>query len=164
MNRMKNVECRMQKRGVPWLLCFIILSSSFCLRALGQQYSVDWFKVSGGGGSSTGSVYSVTGTLGQHDAGGPMTGGNYSLTGGFWSMIALVQEPAAPRLAISGTATNAVILFWPAPATGWGLQERTNLVSGSWSNVISTPVPVGDTLQVTVSPPAGTRFYRLHKP
>jgi hypothetical protein len=96
MNTMKNAEGRMKKRcrgagsGRLWLWCFIILHSSFCLQALGQQYSVDWFKVSGGGGASTGGVYSVSGTVGQPDSGGPMTGGNYSVTGGFWSLISVV--------------------------------------------------------------------------
>ncbi len=42
-----------------------------------QSYTIDWYKVSGGGGTSTGGTYQVSGTIGQHDAGGPMTGGNY---------------------------------------------------------------------------------------
>jgi hypothetical protein len=65
-----------------------------------QQYSIDWYKISGGGGTSNGGVYSVSGTIGQHDAGGPMTGGNYSLTGGFWALYA-VQTPGAPLLTIT---------------------------------------------------------------
>ena len=48
-----------------------------------QQYSIDWYKTSGGGGTSTNGQYSVTGTIGQPDAGGAMSGGSYSLTGGF---------------------------------------------------------------------------------
>jgi hypothetical protein len=43
------------------LLCFIILHSSFCLRAVGQQYFIDWFKVAGGDGTSTGGTYQVSG-------------------------------------------------------------------------------------------------------
>ncbi len=68
---------------------------------LAQSYSINWYKVAGGGGASTGGVYSVSGTIGQHDAGQPMTGGTYSLTGGFWSLIAVVQTPGAPTLYIS---------------------------------------------------------------
>ena len=48
-----------------------------------QSYAVDWYKVAGGGGTSTNGQYSVSGTIGQPDASGAMTGGNYSLTGGF---------------------------------------------------------------------------------
>ena len=35
-----------------------------------QQYSIGWYKISGGGGTSSNGQYSVSGTIGQHDAGG----------------------------------------------------------------------------------------------
>ena len=56
------------------------------LFASAQNYSIDWYKIAGGGGVSTSAVYTVSGTIGQHDAGGPMIGGSYSLFGGFWSL------------------------------------------------------------------------------
>jgi len=46
-----------------------------------QPYSIDWRKIAGGGGTSRGGQYSLSGTVGQHDAGNPSSGGNYSLTG-----------------------------------------------------------------------------------
>jgi len=47
-----------------------------------QNYAIDWWTIDGGGGTSTGGVYSVTGTIGQPDAGSTaMTGGAYSVTG-----------------------------------------------------------------------------------
>jgi hypothetical protein len=42
--------------------------------------------VDGGGGTSTGGGFTLTGTIGQHDAGGPLNGGNFSLNGGFWAI------------------------------------------------------------------------------
>ena len=39
--------------------------------------------VDGGGGSSSGSGYTIAGTAGQPDA-GVLTGSSYTLTGGFW--------------------------------------------------------------------------------
>jgi hypothetical protein len=66
---------------------------TFALTVHAQSYSIDWYKVSGGGGTSAGGVYSVSDTIGQHDAGGPMTGGSYSLTGGFWALISVAQAP-----------------------------------------------------------------------
>ena len=66
------------------------------LGARAQSYSLDWFTVDGGGGTSTGGVYSVSGTIGQPDA-GVMSGGNFSLTGGFWGAFVPVQTPARPR-------------------------------------------------------------------
>jgi hypothetical protein len=85
-----------------WRLCPIY----FCFPAWGQ-YSIDWSTIDGGGGTSTGGVYSVTGTLGQPDAGATMSGGNLSLDGGFWSLIGAVQTPGAPLLSIIHTTTNA---------------------------------------------------------
>ncbi len=49
------------------------------------DYSIDWHTIDGGGGTSTGGPYEVTGTIGQHDANaGQMSGGEYTLSGGFW--------------------------------------------------------------------------------
>jgi hypothetical protein len=88
----------------------LLLSAFFAMlpAANAQSYSIDWYKVSGGG-TSTGSVYAVSGTIGQHDAGGPMSGGNYSLTGGFWALYA-VQTPGAPVLSIKLTTTNTAMV------------------------------------------------------
>jgi hypothetical protein len=47
-------------------------------------YSLDWWTVDGGGGSSsTGGSYSLGGSIGQPDA-GTSSGGTYLLEGGFW--------------------------------------------------------------------------------
>src|ERR1035438_20504 len=99
-NRLAGRSRRLQVHSP--ILVFLILA----LVAHAQEYSIDWYKVSGGGGASTGGVYSVSGTIGQHDAGGPMTGGNYSLTGGFWALYA-VQTPGAPLLAITHLGNQA---------------------------------------------------------
>lgn len=48
------------------------------------QPSIPWYTVDGGGGTSTGGVYSLSGTIGQPDA-GVLSGGTFTLTGGFWA-------------------------------------------------------------------------------
>jgi hypothetical protein len=129
-----------------------------------QSYSIDWSTVDGGGGTSTGGVYSVSGTIGQPDA-GTMSGGNFTLDGGFWGVIAAVQTPGAPTLSIVRTTTNTVTVTWPSPSTGWNLQQNANSVASmNWSNVTATIQDNGTTRTLIVSPPAGNRFYRLHKP
>src|SRR4029453_11581019 len=90
-----------------------------------QTYAINWYTIDGGGGTSTGGVYSVTGTIGQPDA-GKMTGGNYTIDGGFWGIIAAVQTAGAPLLSIARTTTNTVAVFWPSPSTGFNLQVNTN--------------------------------------
>ena len=76
---------------------------------MAQTYSIDWSTIDGGGGTSTGGVYSVSGTIGQSDAGPTMSGGNYTLDGGFWSISAAVQTPGAPLLTIARSGTNILV-------------------------------------------------------
>jgi len=141
------------------LLCFILLPSSFCLRAWGQSYSIDWYKIAGGGGTSTGGTYQVSGTIGQPDA-GAMTGGNYSLTGGFWSLIAAVQTPGAPLLTITHSGNKAIV-SWPSLSTGFTLQTNGNLATSSWVNYGGIVGDDGTIKTVTNTPPAGNLFFRL---
>ncbi len=135
-----------------------LLAGSVSVRA--QSYSIDWHTIDGGGGTSTGGVYTLSGTIGQHDA-GTMSGGNYTLTGGFWGVVAAIQTPGAPLLRVFYTTTNTVVIAWPNPSTGFTLQQSSDVSSASWTDVAVPPVVVGEDQQVMVSPPAGSRFYRL---
>ena len=129
-----------------------------------QQYSIDWSTVDGGGGTSTGGVYSVTGTIGQPDA-GSMSGGAYAVSGGFWGIIAAVQTAGAPWLTVERTATNTVAVSWPNSDDAWKLQWTANLSDTvSWTE-IAPPYPASGTNFMYVDlMPSGNRFYRLHKP
>ena len=147
---------RNSKAGIAALVFWL-----FVLGAHAQiSYSLDWFKVSGGGGTSTGGVYSVSGTIGQPDASGAVTGGNYSLTGGFWSLYA-VQTPGAPVLSIQLTSTNTAIVYWPSPSTGFNLQVSTNLVTTNWVIAAETVTDNGSIRFILVNPHTGNCFYRL---
>src|ERR1039458_9174365 len=95
------METNPMKNFVPITTALLLLAFS----AHAQPYSIDWYKVAGGGGSSTGGTFQVTGTIGQQHASGAMSGGSYSVTGGFWSLYA-VQTPVAPLLRIFLTPTN----------------------------------------------------------
>jgi hypothetical protein len=142
-------------------LCIIVWALLAAASVIAQNFSIDWYRIAGGGGTSTSGVYTVSGTIGQHDAGGPMTGGPYSLTGGFWSLVA-VQTPGAPLLKVSLTATNTVLISWPSPSTGFTLQQNSSVNSaGGWATVNQMPSDNGTTKSVMVNPPAGNVFYRL---
>jgi hypothetical protein len=133
-----------------------------------QTYSIDWYKVAGGGGTSSGTnggnVYSVSGTIGQHDAGAAMTGGSYSLTGGFWSLISVVQTPGTPNLTITQSG-NSVTVSWPNTGT-YTLQQNNNLaLTAGWSATGYTISTNGDgTNSITITPPTGNLFFRLANP
>ena len=129
----------------------------------GQNYTLDWSSVDGGGGTSTGGVYVVSGTIGQADA-GSMSGGVYTLEGGFWSLVSVVQTPGAPLLAIYPTPTNAVLVVWPSASSGYLLQQNIDLNTTNWVGVPQTPSDNGTVKSIVVSPAFGRKFYRLVKP
>ena len=52
----------------------------------GEPFAIDWHTVDGGGGTSSGGDFLLTGTIGQSDAssaGAPLSGGDFELVGGF---------------------------------------------------------------------------------
>jgi hypothetical protein len=140
-------------------LAFLLL---LALKPLGfaQPYSINWFTVAGGGGTSSGGQFSVSGTVGQSDA-GVMSGGNFTLTGGFWGVIAAVQSPGAPVLTITPAGAN-VIISWPSPSTGFALQQSPTISPTSWTTG-PAPSDNGTIKSVTVPGGPGDMVYRLTK-
>jgi hypothetical protein len=109
-------------------------------------------------------VYSVSGTIGQPDA-GKLSGGSFTIDGGFWGVVAAVQTPGAPRLTITRTAPNTVAVSWPYPSTGFTLQQNTNGIGTvNWSNVTAAVQDDGTTKTLIINPPSSNRFYRLKSP
>jgi hypothetical protein len=128
-----------------------------------QTYSIVWYKVAGGGGASAGGAYQVTGTIGQTDAGGAMSGGDYSVTGGFWSLISVVQTPGVPSLTIA-PAGNSVIVSWPNTGS-YSLQQNSNLAASlGWTASGYSITTSAGTNSITITPPAGSLFFRLANP
>jgi len=143
-----------------------VLLISLLLPAVGfaQQYSIDWYKVAGGGGTSTGGTYTVSGTIGQPDASGAMSGGQYSVTGGFWSLISVVQTPGLPNLTITFVGPDSVVVSWPDTGS-YTLQQNSNLaVPGGWAASGYTVSTSNGTNSITITPPTGNLFFRLSKP
>jgi hypothetical protein len=145
----------------------LLLSLSLLIPTIGlaQSYSIDWSKISGGGGTSTGGVYAVSGTIGQPDASSAMTGGNYSLTGGFWSLIQVVQTPGAPTLSIAYSG-NAVIISWADPATNtYTLLQNSDLANaGGWTTNRLPVLSADGTNSIVTNSPKANLFFRLKKP
>jgi hypothetical protein len=113
--------------------------------------------------AAVGGTYAISGTIGQHDAGGPMTGGNYSLTGGFWSLISVVQIPGLPSLIIAHSG-NSVIVSWPDTGS-YTLQQNVNLAApGGWTTSGYSISTANGTNSITITPPMGNLFFRLSNP
>ena len=141
----------------------IVCAGLFAWNAAAQNYSIDWYKVAGGGGTSTGATYQVTGSLGQPDASSAMSGGPYSVTGGFWSLLAVIQTPGLPNLSIAHSGSS-VIVSWPNTVT-CTLRTNSNLAPMSGWGAYGGTVNTGSgTNSVTISPPTGKLFFRLSQP
>ena len=139
---------------------FLFFTMLIPVLSFSQPYSMDWYKVSGGGGTSSNGQYNISGTIGQQDAGGPMAGGGYSLTGGFWALISVVQTVGLPDLIITHVGNNAIV-SWPATGS-YTLQQNSNLaLSGGWSASGYSVTTANGTNSITITPPTGNLFFRL---
>ncbi len=151
----------MKRAGLQFAAWWVLLTA---LHGAAQNYAIDWYTIDGGGGASTGGVYSVTGTISQPDA-GRMTGGGFDLQGGFWGIALAVQTPGAPLLSIERSGGN-VRVFWPLPATGFLLDETSSLAGAPppWIQVAFPYQTNATHISITVPAPPGNKFYRLRKP
>src|SRR5689334_12779903 len=122
------------------LTCLLLLIGGVAAPISAQTLNIDWSTIDGGGGTSTGGAYAISGTIGQPDV-GRATGGNYTLVGGFWGLF----PDSLPSLKIQRRMGN-LVLSWPASETGIVVQSATQLPRGGvgWSNFTGEPTRVGD--------------------
>lgn len=60
------------------ILLGLIISPSFA------QYEIKKYTINNGGSKMSGGSYTLTSSIGQHDASGVLSQNNYTLNGGFW--------------------------------------------------------------------------------
>jgi hypothetical protein len=142
-----------------------MLASAYLSLTAPAQSAIDWHTLDGGGGTSTGGVYSVSATLGQPDAGVTLTNGPYALTGGFWGLPATVAVPGSPTLAIQ-SGNNSLTVSWSVTAADFCLETTYDLSPPVvWQQVTSGIVTNGAvyvfSLTNTTTP---KQFFRLAFP
>jgi hypothetical protein len=150
-------------RRTPAVAMAAVLVALWVPVAEAQNFSLNWWTVDGGGGTSSGGGFTVSGTVGQPDA-GAMSGGNFVLEGGFWGVIAAIQTPGGPMLYVTNQS-GVVKVYWLLPATDWVL-ERTNRltgIAGPWPQVPFPYVTNATDISISVPSPTGQQFYRLRK-
>jgi hypothetical protein len=128
------------------------------------QYSIGWYSISGGGGSSAGGPFTLSGTIGQPDT-ATMSGGVFTLEGGFWSVVTTVPAPGVPALSVSWRG-GVLKVAWPLTAVGWVL-ESTPALSGpslAWTQVTQPYQNDGTSFYITLVAPSGNTFFRLRGP
>jgi hypothetical protein len=84
------------KTPTPKLICF---AGAFLLAASAsaQNFALDWFTLDSGGGTSTGGIFAVSGTITQPNA-DLMSGGIFSLTGEFLSLLAVTPASSVTTI------------------------------------------------------------------
>lgn len=133
--------------------------------ARAQELSINHQRISSGGGRVSGGDFTLTGTVGQADAGPRLAGGDYTLTAGFWSSYIALRTPGAPMLTITRVGNN-VEISWPvAGSTGFVLEETTSLTSPiPWNATGTAPTLVDDRHVLSFPSQPGNHFFRLKLP
>ena len=146
--------------GRFWAGLGVLAALGLCvIPASAQSYAMSWYRIAGGGGASSGGIYSVNGTIGQAEAGVAMTGGGFSLTGGFWSMFGVVQTAGLPKLLISHSGSS-VTVSWAATGS-YTLQQTPRLNGGAWTTSTYSVTTTNGMSSITIGSPSGNLFFRL---
>ncbi len=126
----------------------------FSRAALAGSFSVPWYTIDGGGGTSTGIVYSVSGTIGQPDA-GTLSGSTFTIKGGFWPGT---STPTAPRCSPADIAYDDGA---PLPPIGPAGGVNNGVTEGDYNLFFATFFDAGAACDIanddgTPLPPFGT--------
>ncbi len=119
-----------------------------------------------GGWYSAGTYYAGVYSMALQPDGNILIGGSFpTVNGAMRPQVArLYGDAVAPSLSI--TRSNAfVIVSWPAGASGFQLQENTNLLlPNSWSPVAQSTITNAGQISVTVPASVGSQLFRLKSP
>lgn len=66
-----------------------------------------------------------------------------------------------PTLNIVSGATDSFVISWPAPSTGFILQQNPDVGTGNWMNVTSTVTASNGWNQIVMPASPGNSFFRL---
>jgi hypothetical protein len=82
----------------------------------------------------------------------------------FVANFAAVPPPVTPPNLLLLREANILFVTWPESATGWVLQESPDISPASWVDSALTVTTNGGQKQVSITNPAGNRFFRLKYP
>ena len=124
---------------------------------------------SGGGSYGSGTSVTVGATANAGYAFANWTqGGSVVTNAASYTFVATANRALvanfAPLLSIAFSAPGALVLSWPASATGYGPRQNSALDPGTWSAVTNPVTVVGARKEVLLSPLTGPGFYRLWHP
>lgn len=77
------------------------------------------------------------------------------------SVVSTNNPTQPPALTIFSTGTNTVVIAWPAPSTGFLLEQSSSLAPANWTTVTNVVGVFAAENQVVLVPSAASQFYRL---
>ena len=138
--------------------------SAICLFLVTLAHAQSTLSLTGGGGSSSGEDYKITGTIGQMDGTSVMAGEDIELTGRVTTMLGTLPTSDGTTLTIAVTPQNMIVISWPSDGTDFVLEQSSDLGSPTWATIGATPEDDGWTKTVTMPVTMGNKFFRLRKP
>ncbi len=150
------------------LVLLAVLLAGFVVtpaRLFGADFAVDQGVMSSGGGTSTNAVFSITGTLGQPDAGARLMGGVFAVEGGFWGAVTLLQTPGVPPLSLQLLKASSTLFFsWPVTGETYVLESSPVVgPAAAWIPVSASVQPGAQYRFVLLPQQPGQRYFRLRQ-
>ncbi len=97
----------MTQKGILIALALVLLTMAFIALNVNvapasakpaDTYTIEWYTIDGGGVmNASGGSYTLSGTIGQYDA-GTQSGGSYKITGGFWGFLDSLRSLFLPLI------------------------------------------------------------------
>ncbi len=114
----------MHKLALIGLVGLLLVATAVTFAQSGAGFDLSWSTIDGGGGTSSGGGFVLSGSIGQADAGGPISGGSFALNGGFWQPSCAVPQ-AVTNESIQ-PASGSVQLSWTSGAAAFNIYRAAN--------------------------------------
>ncbi len=108
---------------------FAVRLTAVAVPLTGDDFDLSWHSIDGGGGTSIGGGFDLSGTIGQPEAGAVMFGGDFELRGGFWLASSLARGTADINGPVGGVPDGCVDAF------------DLGAMLGAWCSAVNDPIP-----------------------
>ena len=133
-------------------------------RLFGADFAVGQGVMSSGGGTSTNGTFSITGIIGQSDAGARLMGGVFAVEGGFWGAVTLLQTPGLPLSLQLLQASSTLVFSWPVTGETYVLESSPVVGPAAAWIPVSALVESGAQYRFVLLPQQpGQRYFRLRQ-
>lgn len=140
----------------------LLLLSAVPFAALGANgYSLQTYVIGGGGGTSVGGNYSLSGHAAEAGVAGSAIGDEFAWGPGFWAVVVRAWNLGDPVLEIVRETRDSVTVRWNAAVPSVLEQSDTLGNAAVWSRVPAPGLPSAGFHEVVLAITPGVRFFRI---